>query len=156
MTKNEGSEEEAIDRFLAAMTPNEALAKYKEARTKYEEADRVAKELEKERRAAESELIDTFLDNGITSMACDDGSSVSLARRESISVNASNEQDVLMFLQEKHGDTQQFVTPKLNKKLVERYIKESIEEGQIQEFEIPSSMNYNTRPTVRLSGATKL
>jgi hypothetical protein len=134
------------------MTIQTQIDEYIATRLAYDEAHEISSAADKEHKAAKAKLVEVMEEEQQKGMKMDFGISFNLRNQFSISCNKDNEEDVKDWLHEQYGDLEEFVKPKVDKKVVEERLKDDIEGEKLDQFDVPDFMNLKTRPDVSCTG----
>ncbi len=128
------------------------IDEYVQTRMAYDVAHEASNKADKAFKAAKAKLVEGMVAAQETGKKMDYGLGFSLRKQFSISCNPDNEVEVKNWLHETYGDVSEFTVEKIAKKTVEEKIKDDIEDGKLDEFEVPDFMNLKTRPDVSCTG----
>ncbi len=128
------------------------IDEYLDAREAYELADQKQKLAGKKMRAAEWELVDNMLAEGVPSVGLDTGIHVGLRKYFGVEVTLQNQQQIREWLLETTGDDAPFVIEKVNRAAVIEWLKEKIESEVLDEGSVPPYFKLNTRPGITVRG----
>lgn len=129
-----------------------AQHKYYEMRSRYDVAHRASTEAHRAMKAAEAELVEAMLDEGVASMSLADGTAISLRNQASISVTQANEGVVREFLMDVVGDDALYCKEVLDKPAIMEMITQRLADEDLSEDEVPAEMKLKLRPAVTVRG----
>lgn len=129
-----------------------AQQRYYAARDRYEHEDRVAKEAYRAMKKAEQELVTAMQDAGVKSFALEDGTNVILKAHTSVAVNQKNMDFVRKFINKRGWDAETMSKTSLDKSAVMDKVKEQLDIGALQEFDIPPEMDFKRHASVDVRG----
>lgn len=134
---------------------NEKIEAYYAARADYEAKAEIATKAEKLRRGLEYELVELMLEEGVTKISLDDGTTPTLVKSCSASITKDNFDDIREWLRETVGDDSDYVETVVSKPAVMERIKHLIDVEKYDETDLPSFLRVSTRPTIRITGWNK-
>lgn len=134
------------------MTVLDAIDTYLNAREFYEGIHEQSQKAHKAMRAAEYELVDNMLDEGVPSVGLDTGIHVSLRKQFQCSVTVDNEERIREWYTEKEGGDGDIVHEKVNKPALIEYLRHKFEKEDWDEESVPEHLNLTTRPSITLRG----
>jgi len=127
-----------IDAYVAARDEHDRL---KDLKTRAYDAQK----------AAETELIDAMLDQGLPQVKTDEGLTVSLRKDMNFSCTKDNFTFIREWLREEMGDDLPYVEEVVSKSALTELLKGKIEEGT-HESEFPPFLRLSTRPGLSVRG----
>lgn len=128
------------------------IDEYTNTRLAYDEAHERSVRADKAHKAAKAQLVEAMLEEQTSGVKLENGLSFNLRNQFSISCNEKNEQEVLSWLQDHYGDAEEFIIPKPNKRAITEKLKDDIEGGELDEFDVPEAFALKTRPDVSCTG----
>lgn len=131
---------------------NEKIEAYYEARADYEAKAAIATDAEKLRRKLEYELIDLMMEEGVTKISLDDGTTPTLVKSCSASITKDNFDDIREWLRETVGDDSDYIETIVSKSAVMERVKHLLDVEKWDETDLPQFLRVSTRPTIRVTG----
>lgn len=130
----------------------EVFSEYAKKRHQCDAMRKALGDLDKERYALESQLVDAMVDAKVKSFALDGGMTVSIRRRFDVSVNKDNNDLVEKWLFDTFGDVTPFQKLVLYKPAVVKKLKDLAAAEQLDETTVPPFLNLKTTPGVTVRG----
>ncbi len=134
------------------MKIQELIDDYITTRLTYDVAHEASSAADRAHRAAKACLVEGMQEVSNTIDPDELPLKFTLRNQFTISCNEKNEEQMKDWLHEQFGDVEEFVIPKVTKKTVVDRLKHDIEEGLLDEHEVPDFVNLKTRPDVSCSG----
>lgn len=134
------------------MQLSEIINRYVAARDEHDARKEETTKAYKAWKAAENELIDAMLDQGMPQVKTDEGLTVSLRKNLNFSCTKDNFTAIREWLKESVGDDLSYVEETVSKSALTTLIKSMIEDDGAHESEFPEFLNVSTRPGLSVRG----
>lgn len=134
-----------------------AIEAYLQTRIDYKDAKAESDAADRRHKAAKAALVEAMLEEQQSGYKPTDdspfcGLSFYLSNDFSIRCNEENEEELKSWLHERYGDIAEFTILKAHKPSITERLKEDIEGGELDEFDVPDFVGLNTRPNVGCRG----
>lgn len=133
-------------------TLTELLEDYYAARERYDELDSQRKRAYALMKQREDAVVERMLDDGITKLSRDDGTTPYLRNVFDCSVRQDNQDDIRAWLREVEGDDMPFVVERVDKPTLKEWLRARIEDGKLAQQDIPKWLNVKSRPELSVLG----